>query len=90
MDHADDEPTSPGDDAALAQTLLAKGELVHGAFHLAGALYEEPLNADWLELLDRFVEAASTPLELAPLKDEPEGNWVGIVALRALILARIG
>jgi tetratricopeptide (TPR) repeat protein len=90
VDHIHDQPKTPVDEAALAQTLLAKGDLVHGAFHLAGALAEDPLNSNWLELLDRYTAAAPDPLELAPLKEGPEGNWVGIGALRALILGKIG
>ncbi|MCI0739407.1 MAG: hypothetical protein L0Y72_10215 [Gemmataceae bacterium] len=68
--------------------MLAKGDLVHGAFHLAGAIVEEPLNEDWLKLVDRYIAAAPEPLELAPLKEGPEGNWLGIAALRALILGK--
>jgi tetratricopeptide (TPR) repeat protein len=90
VEHSHDQPRTPAEEAALAQTLLAKGDLVHGAFHLAGAVVEEPLHADWLELVDRYVAAAPDPLELAPLKEGPEGNWLGIVALRALILGKIG
>jgi tetratricopeptide (TPR) repeat protein len=90
VDHAHDQPRTPTDEAVLAQALLAKGELVHGAFHLAGALVEEPLHPDCLELLDRYIASAPDPLELAPLKEGPEGNWLGIAALRALILGRIG
>ncbi len=58
MEHFHNQPSTPAEEAALAQTLLAKGELVHGAFHLATSLVEEPLNDDWLELLDRFIAAA--------------------------------
>jgi hypothetical protein len=39
VDHAHDPPHTPGEEAALAQTLLAKG-VVHGAFHA-----EEPTRA---------------------------------------------
>src|SRR2546430_528601 len=90
VDHSHDQPLSPEEDAALAQTLLAQGELAHGAFHLAGALAGNPQKGDWLELLDRYVAAADDPLDLAPLNSGPEGNYFGTVALRAAILARLG
>jgi tetratricopeptide (TPR) repeat protein len=89
VDHSHDQPRTPAEEASLAQTLLVTQDLVHGAFHLAGALAEDPLNEDWLELVDRYIGAAPEPLLLAPLNEGPEGNWLGIVALRALILGRI-
>src|SRR5262245_45759908 len=88
MEHSHEQPRTPAEEAYLAQTLLAKSDLVHGAFHLAGAIVEEPLNEDWLNLLDRYIAATPEPLQLAPLKEGPEGNWLGIAALRALILGK--
>lgn len=87
MSHSHDQPFTPEEDAALAQTLLAQGDLTHGAYHLAGAIASDPHNPDWLALLDRYIAAAEDPLDLAPLKDGTEPNYFGTVALRAYILA---
>ena len=74
MEHSHDQPRTPAEEASLAQTLLAKGDLVHGAFHLAGALVEEPLNEDWLQLVGRYI-AAVRKNELAALEPNGDVRW---------------
>ena len=90
MENPHDRPRTPAEEASLAEALLGKRDVVHGAFHLAGALVEQPLNDEWLKLVDRYIAASPEPLELAPLKAGPEENWLGMVALRALILGKTG
>ncbi len=90
MDHSHEQPKTPTDEAALAQRLLTKDDLVHGAYHLAAAVVEEPLQEKWLALLDEYIASAPEPLELAPLKEGPDGNWLGIAVLRAQILGKLG
>lgn len=55
-----------------------EGNLVHGAAHLANLLSYDPGRADWLELLNGYLEAAApNPETLIPESDEAEGQAMG-------------
>jgi tetratricopeptide (TPR) repeat protein len=90
VSESEDEPLTPEEDAALAEELLYRGDLAHGAARLAAALAAEPHNPDLLALIDRYVDATDDPLALAPLAEGEEGTYFGTAALRAAILARTG
>ena len=79
--------TTPEEEFAIAERVMAAGELRHAAIHLGNALSDDPLRPEWLALLDRLITIAPDPLALAPLEDN---NYVGTVALHAYVLNHLG
>jgi len=65
---------------------MGEGDLPHAAFHVGAALFANPHDSEALEILEQLLKRSRDPLSLAPLRDE---NWIGTVALRALILQKI-
>lgn len=91
-DHDGDEggacqhPT-PEQDYAIASEAFQQGDLPHAAFHVTGALAENPMHPEWRALFDRIIEAAPAPEELISIED---GAYFGHVAGHAYILAHGG
>ncbi|MEZ4302983.1 MAG: tetratricopeptide repeat protein, partial [Polyangiaceae bacterium] len=93
MPHADavksdfvENPTAD-DYARAAEHFLRTKELSQATMQVAAALTFRPNDAKLLALFERIASSSTTPLLLAP-----EGNDVffGLVAVRALLLARTG
>jgi len=73
---------SPEFDEFIARAeLAAGGNLAHGARHLANLLVIDPSQPTWRELLDRYVEAATS--DLAALVPDVEPRHAATEALRA-------
>jgi tetratricopeptide (TPR) repeat protein len=73
---------------AVARDALAERDPKHAAFHLAGALFAEPTDADAIRLLDVAIESAGDdPLVIAPIGKD---NWAALMAVRARILHKLG
>jgi hypothetical protein len=71
---------TPKEDKEIARRVMAEGDLRHAAFHVGGALFANPGDAEALAMLDQLIARSRDPLSLAPLQDD---NWIGTVALRA-------
>ncbi len=82
--HHNCEDMTPEQDEALAEILLGDGALEHAAFHAACALVESPDDPRRLSLFDAIAALSDEPGTLLPPR---EGNYVGLVAGRARILA---
>ena len=79
------QPT-PKEDKQIARRVMSEGDLPHAAFHVGAALFANPNDSEAMEILQQLLSKTRDPLSLAPLRDE---NWIGTVALRALILQKI-
>jgi tetratricopeptide (TPR) repeat protein len=79
----DDDPT-PEQEIATARQALAKGDLPHALHHVGCALAANPMQAEWMGLLNQVIGAAPDPLKLAEVGENP--SYVD-AANRAYILA---
>lgn len=82
------EPTdlTPEQDIEVAGRAFQKGDLRKAAYHVGCALATDPNNSEWLKLLDKIADTSPNPLDLAPTA---ERNFVGTIAVRAYLLARL-
>lgn len=80
-DHQD---TTPDQDIALAQQALAAGDLPHALHHVGCALASNPMQPEWMQLLNSVVGAAPDPMKLVELGKE--ASFVE-AANRAYVLA---
>ncbi len=78
---------TPEQDLDLARLAIAKGEVRHGAHHLAGVVALDPKRAGLDEALNAWMMLSEDPLAQVPLSD---GMFYGAVALHAMVLERIG
>ncbi len=74
------------DDFHVAEQAFVDGDLTHALEHLGPVLVNAPERRDARERFSRITAEAADPLSLVPLT----ANYVGTVALRALLCARIG
>lgn len=79
---------TPEQDADLARDALADGDPRHAAHHIAGALAGDPNREEWLDLLDRILDAAKDPLSLTHNRSN-EPVFYGTAAVRAYTLASL-
>jgi tetratricopeptide (TPR) repeat protein len=77
---------TPQQEIEAAQRAIKAGELMHAAYHVGCALTSDPNRAEWLQLLDKIADISDKPLDLAPTG---ERNYIGTVAVRAYLLARL-
>lgn len=70
-----------------ARAAYADGDLAGAALHLGHALAADPERPEWLDLLDRVIDASPDPLAITPFTDE--GCYIAAV-LRAYALERVG
>ena len=75
------------DDFHVAEQAFVDGDLPHAIQHLAHVVIAEPERREARELFSRITAEADDPLALVALKDD---NYVGTVALRSLLCARLG
>ena len=69
-----------------AEKALAKNDLRRAAYHVGCALVSDANRAEWLKLLDKIASGTDRSLDLAPLADR---NFIGTIAVRAFLLARL-
>ncbi|HVV84501.1 MAG TPA: tetratricopeptide repeat protein [Kofleriaceae bacterium] len=82
-DHDDAEPT-PEQEIATARQALAAGDLPHALHHVGCALASNPMNQEWMGLLNQVIGSAPDPMKLAEVGENP--SYVD-AANRAYILA---
>jgi tetratricopeptide (TPR) repeat protein len=61
---------TPEQDVAIAREALAKGDLPHALHHLGCALASNPVQPEWMQLLQQIVGQARDPLALVELGEE--------------------
>jgi tetratricopeptide (TPR) repeat protein len=74
-------------DLSEFERALAERDLNHAAYHLAGAIAEDPLRAEIGDAVAALLAATDDPLALVPVED---GMFFGTTALRAAMMERLG
>jgi tetratricopeptide (TPR) repeat protein len=86
-DCCDTQVGNPEMDMTVARVALGKGDTVHAAHHLAGALGSDPSRADANELWEQLRGSTDDMLELFPVAEE---MWFGTAACAARAMAEQG
>ncbi len=78
---------NPTQDAELARSALAQGDLPHAIHHIGCALVGDPTNAEWTAILDEIIQRSPDALGLVPIHD---GVDFVTAATRAYVQAATG